>query len=499
LQDKDKPIKKTGIKRIKTGQRAQKISGEKEKYMNKRKIVMSCILIMLCFCLVPTYAVTYFVGESVQIEDTEKWEILSNEVDIDTINSKVKNVVLLRNKTNKTIEQEVPIQLEDVALSTKVENLSIKVNQAKVAYRKGEDGKVTFKIKADANAVKKIEIEYTPESPLKDAKIIKYSLESLKGKKIKAFKMDIHIQEEDIPLVKAIYPYHYTFENNTISVSYYDFTVNNLTKDVIVEKDTYKDLLYGREQEFDEAEEIIIKNARDWIKNGMTIDYEASHDKYSNYKDEIDRDKMISNIIGKECEVYQMEEVCGEIVSYAAIKQIEKDGKNTFEQSMECKRPLTVECIYPKLYKNEIVTQSGGEAENPYEERLVGKRICIDYVESEGDKPLYIYKNIAGSPYEKEGQRNEQWVRASEWEILKAPVDFDQIGYFSRRIYVGMDIEGNKIEATEKEKIEYVNSINADFYLRVMIYDGNVTIPERNPHMQTFQETRSVERNPFLL
>lgn len=69
---------------------------------------------------------------------------------------------------------------------------------------------------------------------------------------------------EDVPLVKNIYPQCYEFENDTIIAEYYNFNVNALTQDVIIEKETYKDLLYGRENSFSDNEIAIIKNAKNW-------------------------------------------------------------------------------------------------------------------------------------------------------------------------------------------------------------------------------------------
>ena len=40
-------------------------------------------------------------------------------------------------------------------------------------------------------------------------------------------------------------------------------------------------------------------------------------------------------------------------------------------------------------------------------------------------------------------------------------------------IYVGIGITGEKIDATEEEKIEYINMINPDLYIRKVIFDDN--------------------------
>ena len=429
----------------------------------KIKFVLYIVIMILLYNAV-TYAgigVTYYSGESIIMENSENLEILLNEVVIDTITSKVKNTILLKNTSSNTIEQEIEIPIENTELATTVSDLSIIVNNLNAKYVKDENGIYKIKIKAEPNTVKKIEIQYKTDNDLRDAKTIKYSLNSLKGKLVKSLKVDIIIAEEDIPLVSAIYPYSYTFENNTISVRYYNFTVNNLTKDIIVEKDTYNDLLYSREHELSDKEEYIVKNARNWITNGISIDY--TKDLTNN---NIDISKVLTRLSGIKYDQYE-EIIFNGIVQYVTVKQLKKDNKiSMYPDMMDLNKPLVQD------YINSIITDNN----------LAGKTICVDYVESEGDKELYISKNISGKELEHSDDESEnkyiKEVKINEWEVLRAKVSWEDIYGASKIIFVGMDIDGNKIDATEKEKIEYVNMVNADMYMRIVIYDGKINLPD---------------------
>ena len=60
-------------------------------------------------------------------------------------------------------------------------------------------------------------------------------------------------------------------------------------------------------------------------------------------------------------------------------------------------------------------------------------------------------------------------IETSEWNILRTE---DKSNWSERPetgekiIYVGIGITGEKIDATEEEKIEYINMINPDLYIR---------------------------------
>ena len=456
------------------------------------KILIIFILAAIVVFILPqkieaSTAATYFYGEPIIIENKENVEMLLNEVTVNIVESKVDNVFFLKNKASNETKTKLTIKLEDEKLNTSIENLSIIVNNLKISHITQENGEYSFYVKIPANGGKKIEISYNTENDLKNAKVIKYTLEKLKGENIKHFRYSVIIPEEDIPLVTGIYPECFNFSDNTVSVDYYDFKVNSLTSDFIIEKETYKNLLYG-EKETTEYEEVIIKNARKWIKEGLDINYDKAMEDSSNER--ISLSETYKNVTGLELTDSQYygnfynSIAYKSIFQYAVCKQILKDNKlelayskynddyafnifNLYDLENKNSFPLTRDFIYSSLA-------------NVY--KLYGTKVCVDFIESEGEKELYVLKNISGIDETEipEGANVDdyfKYVKYDEMTILKTKTgqgNASNIAPEVRKIYINQAIDGSTIEATDEEKIQYVNMINADIYVRFAIYDGNV-------------------------
>lgn len=389
----------------------------------KKKILIAFILSIFLFVnstiSIGSSAITYLYLDAIKIEDSNI-EILSDELLIDTTTSKVENTINLKNTSDKEIEMNLVFPLENEQLGISIKNLVIKLNDVQVEYTKGDEGKYIVKTRISANSGKRINIEYYTENDLQRARLIKCNFDNLTGKKVGKLKVDIKIDDKSIPLVEKIYPGHYTFKDNTISVEYYNYEVNTITKEIIVKKETFNNLLYGREIDLDDEERKIIST---WYTTGDV-----------NVKD----DYRSENSIVKN------------IIDYKKIK----NGSE-----------ITTEPSEPLLY--------GLSEENPYsilKRDLKGKNICIDFVESEGDKELYVDKYVEGE----EEQIVTELVKEPERKILQTELTGN--AYQGKRgakiIFVNQGIEGECLNATEQEKVLYINQINADMYIRIAIYDG---------------------------
>ena len=416
---------------------------------------------------------TYFYGEPISIEKSENIKIISNEVTIDTEKSKIENKFLIKNVSDKEVISKIFIKLEDRKIATSINNLKIKVNKTEITNVSKEDEKYVIDVRVPANEGKRIEILYNTDNNLRDAKVLKYTLDNLKGQNLKYFKIDIMLPEIDVPLVMGIYPECYKFDNNTVSVEYYDFNVNSLTKDFIIEKQTYKNLLYGKEFELSDKEKEIINNAEDLIKNGIVSDYSKY---YVNNKAEPPRStvekilreklKMDEDTIKKITYEDDNDKGIKSIIYYSLAKVFSKKNltsKYSFDFPYnireDWKYPLTSDYI-DKVCKDICP--------------LYGLTIAVDYIRSEGDKELYVYKNVSES--------GEDYiydcVKFSEWDILRTKDRRMWYDYENRRglktIHINQDITGAEIQATDEEKIEYINMINPSLYARFTIYDGGV-------------------------
>jgi len=102
------------------------------------------------------------------------------------------------------------------------------------------------------------------------------------------------------------------------------------------------------------------------------------------------------------------------------------------------------------------------------DERLNGKKICVEFVETVDSEELYVKKSI------NENKSNTEMVLESERNILKTVLPYSYEGIGETIIFIDESINGEKLFATDEEKLEYINSINADFYIRIELYEGDV-------------------------
>lgn len=419
----------------------------------KRKLITAFIFVILLLishniCIGAT-STTYLYLDAIKIDDSNI-EILSNEIVIDTTTSKIENTINLKNTSDKEIEMNLTFPLENEQLGISIKDLVIKLNDVKVEYVKSDEGKYIVKTRISANSGKKINIEYYTENDLQKARLIKCNFDNLKGKKVGKLKVDIKIDDKNIPLVEKIYPGHYTFKDNTISIEYYNYEVNTITKDIIVKKETFNNLLYGRESDLEDEERDIINTW--YTTDSININKEDfESDYYKKYSsEEIQNYKSINTIVNN-------------IIDYSYIK----NGKVIYPNSYDNYEPSE-----PLLYE----MYNGNP--NSLEDRkldLKGKNICIDFVETEDNKELYVEKVIDEKYVEgEEPQIINGLVKESERTILQTKGV--NTGYSGKRgakiIFVGQGIEGESLNATEQEKISYINQINADMYIRIEIYDG---------------------------
>lgn len=446
--------------------------------MKKRTFICIFLIIMLLIlfqnkvkAVGETNDSTYFYGEILKLKNYNGTEILLNEVDIDVGESSVENTTIIKNSTSENISTIASIKLEDEKMGIGIKNLDISINGKSQTDIKIISGNYVFNVEIPAGEAKKIVVKYQTNSNLENAKVIKYSLQGSRWKNINAFKINVKLPEEDIPLVKNIYPQCYKFEDSTITAEYYNFNVNVLTQDVIIEKETYKDLLYGRENSFSDNEIAIIKNAKDWINSGIYVDYNKYLTENSNYiKDKnikiVETEAVFKDLL-KINENISTKNVIESIMEYALNRQLVTNGENNIYTSSIYNFSNENEWEYP-LTKDYIIENSSNEVYS-----LKDKKICIDYVESEGDKILYIKKNVSGGLEE---NTQMETAETSEWNILRTKNSSNWSGRpetGEKIIHVGVGITGEKLNATEEEKIEYVNMINPDLYIRKVIYDDN--------------------------
>lgn len=433
------------------------------------KIVILSLIILIVISshamLCSANSITYYNGNSINIGDSNQIEILSTEVKIDTINSVIGTSTIIKNTSNKSRQETITLPIKNDIIETKIKTLKIVVNDVEVKYEKIDEKNYTFNIKMKPNETKKILVVYQTENDLKKAKVLKYNFEDLGlgDKIIKKAKVDIILQEKDIPLVTKVYPSHYTFKDNIISIEYYNFKVNSITKDIIVEKETIDNLLYGREIELTDIDSKILDLLPEWEKNGITINYNTDCVEFYDTEEKVKRiviDKVIKRLTGIEILMDENGEEnisknTKAIATYYVIKKLVNDNNNKYINYFASEDNNV-------LVKDLILQNCTKSKEFP----LLGKTVCIDYVLATDGEDLYVDKNID---------------KSSECNIITELTKKDELTIITTNLYSLAKVPetgakliflGKDIDATDEEKVEYVNMINADMYIRTMLYNG---------------------------
>ena len=430
-------------------------------------ILFFFIVAISCTTVYASSSVTYFDGKATIIEDTNNnIQILSNEITINTDTSKVINELILKNTSNEDIITKLTLPLENVELSTSIHDLTIVVNGVKVKYTKENDGDYIFSTKIPAGTGKRIEVSYYTDNDLRDAKVIKYNFDNFKGKKIGKLKVDIVLNEKDVPLVKAIYPGHYTYDQNVITVEYYDMDVNTITKDIIVNKETYKNLKYGRDHELTEYDKKVLDNV-DILFEGNIFAGKQDEDLYD----------IVAKYLNAEINAYYWDDrdTCNQIIDYIIYKEAIKRGEYSYHRPSKSDSILLYETM--RKYSDKFTIDPTNVFELFSDEdirNLADKKICVEFVETVDNKELYV-EQFTGE-YNDEGRIYDIFP-VTERKVLKTRPSFDISRIlFSKTIILDEGITGEKLGATEEEKISYLNSINVDLYIRVELYEGKVDV-----------------------
>ena len=375
------------------------------------------------------------------------------------------------------IERKASVKLEDSYSSLTINSLKIIVNDLEIEDYEKVGDEYVFYFEILPNEGKKIEISYKTDSNLQNARIIKYSMDKIEGKEVKIFQIDIKLSKYDIPLVQKIWPGAYDFYNETISTEYVDFKVNNLTSNIIIEKETYKNLKYGEYAETrSETEQYILNHAKELIDNGIpNIEYTNTKYKINDYSEK----KILKDLTGVESDRdngYRGGAI-GSIFRYVLIQQLKKDGKEYTNYSLtpygeeisgnnEINMYINGYCLtlrkIGELCDEGIIL--GNEATTIYTFN-VNKKVAINYYETEEGKELYVKKNINNNK-----DNIYDWIIRDEYSILRT-IDDEDVTLNYQEVYVNSDIDGNKIDITEEEILDFVNMMNIDLYIRKVIHD----------------------------
>ena len=134
--------------------------------MKKYLKLIILLFIIIFFNSIPSNAsssITYFYLDTFKIENNNI-EILSDELLIDTTNSNIENTILLKNTSESEIETELVFPLENTELGISIKNLSIKLNDTSVDYKKNDNGEYIVKTKISPNSGKQVYLNYETDN-----------------------------------------------------------------------------------------------------------------------------------------------------------------------------------------------------------------------------------------------------------------------------------------------------------------------------------------------
>ena len=117
-------------------------------------LILAIFILINCNVSIGASSTTYLYLDSIKVDDSNI-EILSNEILIDTVTSKIENTIYLKNTSDKEINLDLAIPLENEDLNISIKNLVIKLNDVQVEYVKGKEGYYFVKTKISANSGKR--------------------------------------------------------------------------------------------------------------------------------------------------------------------------------------------------------------------------------------------------------------------------------------------------------------------------------------------------------
>ncbi|MBP3255181.1 MAG: hypothetical protein J6M60_01640 [Clostridia bacterium] len=466
-------------------------------------ITFAILFILLCITTNSNASTgsTVFIGEPVILNDYNNIEITYNKVDINEETSEINNLQLFTNLSSEKIVRKASIKLEDSYSSLTINSLKIKVNDLEIQNFEKVGDEYVFYFEIFPNEGKKIEITYKTDSDLQNAKIIKYTMDKLKGKDVKLFQINVKLSKYDIPLVQKIWPGAYEYDNNTVSTEYFDFKVNNLTSNFIIQKETYKNLKYGEYAEsLSDIDEYVLNNIKEFM-NGNHGEFSHHVYKFGKKQGEeseaIHLENTIANwVYGRDWDnsTDELNRTIESILEYTFLIEEYKnntlgytdaDGKkdvvivyNSYYGKKFCLATLICNTYTRDLMNYDYLSDGDNK-----ETCAVGKMVAINYYETEQGKDLYVNKDTTNSQHGVETAPEDiVLMKRDEYSILRtivaggAPTGMINTGI--KRVYVNSDIDGNKIDITEEEIVQFVNMMNIDLYIRIVLYDPSDNYPE---------------------
>ena len=226
----------------------------------KRKTVTFFLLAwLLCAALLPVQ------GE--EMPAPGGLSLLSFEIHIDEATDQIRGSFCIENESPLPWQGEIPLPL----FSTGILPGSLSLETGSLALLKNEKS-LFCQIPAGGHI--NLWFRYQSAQPLIHSRIIALDLQSGFFKlfsQVQHLLFTLTLREEDIPLVKDIYPGIWDFEENTIEIRLSLFKPSPLLPRIYVEKETYRNLKGSRDQTPTRIEEYILSHYSQWFAEGIPL------------------------------------------------------------------------------------------------------------------------------------------------------------------------------------------------------------------------------------
>lgn len=288
--------------------------------------------------------------------------VLSCEIKAYEETDRVDSELILVNESEK--EKEIVLPLPFVSAGCRAGSL---VFSASREAWLPDEAHAVFRLPAGESIT--LRYRYQTDRSLKNAGVILMNLRDLvfqEDAEIGRFQLSLLLKEEDLPLVREIFPANWQLEDRTLSFCLYNVRPNVLLDRVYVRKETWLNVKGSREWELNETQEILLSHCREWLRNGLGLSEEELYGS--------DSVSVFSALTGRDREAYgQLAEgsfVYKDIFDYLYLRELRRAGfKPVYREdsdpefSVRIRMDQTISGRSPVL--TELLRQTGYEEEAP--------------------------------------------------------------------------------------------------------------------------------------
>ncbi len=378
--------------------------------------------------------------------------VVYHEAEIDMVQSTVTCATLYYNAGSTPLTAQTALPTGELAPSQS--EITAQLDGSDVPLT---NGVLTHTVPAEGYQT--VRFSYHTAEALSGARLLSYDFSSLDhGTNIGKLSVTVHFDERDIPLIQSVFPPNYTYHDSSINVTLYDFAVTSLLHRVLLERETLRDLRYGREYEPTKYQAPLLANYETWYRDGLPFDEMALVS--TNVSDlflqacglavgaeEYELDRYYTSI-----DFYGWDNsraaLFGRMFQYLVLRMRLRLGL-----SAELDRFTMNDCSLLQDYCDE----QAGTAEE--------KQICVVEFASNPSlqgQPLYV-----GRTEEYGGETS--WEKVSELQILQTDITGTHKDLSRRYSLVKLMPE----QTDDPEAVAALaNALNASLYVRQMLYDN---------------------------